>query len=62
MALMRRDGSFEAVAARPEGFDRPWTRRRQAEPSAIAPNRTSPIATTLPRDATPPQPDSDAEE
>jgi len=62
MALTQRDGSFEAVAARPEGFDRPWTRRRQVERNVTATNPTSPIAPTLPRDATPPQPDSDAEE
>jgi hypothetical protein len=49
------------VAARPEGFERPWTRRRQTERTATATN-AMPIAPTLPRDATPPQPDSDAEE
>jgi competence protein ComEC len=67
MALTRRDGSFESVSARPEGFDRPWTRRRQADRNqadrnVTAPNAPPPVAPVLPRDATPPQPDGDAEQ
>jgi len=50
MALTYRNGTFEAVSARPEGFDRPWTRRREV------------ARKVTPRDATPPQPDTNAEE
>src|SRR5215472_910339 len=62
MALTYRNGHFEAASARPEGFDRPWTRRRQASRTTAPPSSAvSGIPTTL-RDATPPQPDMDAEE
>jgi competence protein ComEC len=72
MALTRRGGNFEAISARPEGFDRPWTRRRQADRNqadrnqsdrnVTAPNAIVPAAMAVPRDATPPQPDGDAEQ
>jgi competence protein ComEC len=43
VALFRRDGNFEVVAARPDGLDRPWARRygpgemRPARGSAVRP-------------------------
>jgi len=61
MALTYRNGHFEAVSARPEGLDRPWTRRREARNTA-PPSVTAPSVPTTSRDATPPQPDIDAEE
>ena len=62
MALTHRNGSFEAVSARPEGLDRPWARRREVARSATAPGAATPLAPAAPRDATPLQPDIDAEE
>jgi len=60
MALTYRNGHFEAASARPEGLDRPWTRRREparnTTPSVAASN-----APPGSRDAPPPQPDIDAE-
>jgi competence protein ComEC len=62
-ALTWRDGRFETDLARPEGIDRPWTRhrepgRRTAQGAALA-SRVP--AATPSRDATPLQPDIDAE-
>jgi competence protein ComEC len=60
MALTYRNGHFEAAAARPEGLDRPWARRREATRNAaqsVAASGVPPVS----RDATPPQPDVDAE-
>jgi competence protein ComEC len=61
MALTYRNGRFEATSARPEGFDRPWARRREVARNT-APNVAAPPALPVLRDATPPQPDIDAEE
>jgi hypothetical protein len=61
MALTYRTGQFETASARPEGIDRPWTRRRESARTAApgaAPSAILPAA----RDATPPQPDIDAEQ
>jgi competence protein ComEC len=61
MALTYRNGNFEAASARPEGLDRPWARRRDA-----ARNTAQSVAASgvlpAPRDATPSQPDIDAEQ
>jgi competence protein ComEC len=61
MALTYRNGRFEAMSARPEGIDRPWTRRRE-----VARNTAHSVAATgvppVSHDATPPQPDIDAEQ
>ena len=62
MALTYRAGHFEAASARPEGFDRPWTRRREIVRNVTTPRATAANAPTALRDATPPQPDIDAEE
>jgi competence protein ComEC len=62
MALTFRNGYFEAVSARPEGFERPWTRRREVARNAAPPSVTAPGAPPTSRDATPPQPDMDAEQ
>jgi competence protein ComEC len=65
MALTWRNGRFEMAAARPEGIERPWTRRREAAAGGNgaqgvgapgAPASRVPAA----RDATPLQPDVDA--
>lgn len=62
MALTYRNGHFEAVSARPEGLDRPWTRRREVARNTALPSvAASSGIPTAPRDATPPQPDIDAE-
>jgi competence protein ComEC len=67
LALTWREGRFETEAARPEGIERPWTRRRgagadtgAAQGAAVsgAPTGRTPAAH---RDATPLQPDADAE-
>jgi competence protein ComEC len=61
MALTYRNGQFDTAAARPEGIDRPWARRREAGHNAApraAPSAIPPAA----HDATPPQPDIDAEQ
>jgi competence protein ComEC len=65
LALTWQGGRFETAAARPDGIERPWTRRREAAGGnagqgavAVAPaSRTPPH-----RDATPPNPDADAEQ
>jgi len=61
MALTYRNGRFEAMSARPEGINRPWTRRRE-----VARNTAHSVAATgvppVSHDATPPQPDIDAEQ
>jgi len=62
MALTYRNGHFEAVSARPEGFERPWTRRREAARNTAPPSVVTAGAPTTSRDATPLQPDMDAEE
>jgi competence protein ComEC len=62
MALTYRNGHFEAQSARPAGLDRPWTRRRKVARYTGPPPAV--VASGLPsvsRDATPPQPDIDAE-
>ncbi len=56
LALTWRGGRFEMVAARPDGIERPWTRRRDAAGGVTAP-RTPPVR----REALPLQPDADAE-
>jgi competence protein ComEC len=62
MALTYRNKRFETASARPEGLDRPWTRHREparsTAPTAVAPSGTPPAS----RDATPQQPDVDAEQ
>jgi competence protein ComEC len=60
MALTYRNGNFEAASARPEGFERPWTRRREITRNATPPSVAASGAS--PRDAAPPQPDIDAQE
>jgi len=63
MAFTYRNGHFEAVSARPEGLDRPWTRRREvARNTTLPPRAAASSVSTPPRDATPPQPDVDAEQ
>jgi len=57
MALTHRNGTFETASARPEGFERPWTRRREVARKAMPPS-----AATAPPDTTPPQSDMDAEQ
>jgi competence protein ComEC len=57
VALYRRDGNFEVMAARPDTLDRPWARRYTAQEARPAPSSTRPPEL----DATPP-PDTDAEE
>jgi competence protein ComEC len=67
VALTWRNGRFETAAARPEGIERPWTRRREAGAGGNAGQSTAvsgaPTGRALPahRDATPLQPDADAE-
>jgi competence protein ComEC len=66
LALTWRNGRFETAAARPEGIERPWTRRREAGAGGSAGQGAAPGVSTgraLPahRDATPLQPDADAE-
>ena len=61
MALTYRGGKFEMVAARPDGLDRPWARRREDTRNATPPRVTASGAPIGTRDATPSQPDSDAE-
>ena len=61
VALIHRDGVFEAIAARPEGFDRPWARARESNPVAASGSPT-PNVPTVTRDATPPQSDIDADQ
>ena len=56
-ALNYGGGSFERTAARPEGQDRPWARSRSAPPRT-----RTPAPQQDRRDATPPGPDTDAEE
>jgi competence protein ComEC len=61
MALTYRNGRFDTASARPEGINRPWTRRREAASNAaqsVAPSEVPPSS----RDTTPPQPDIDAEQ
>jgi hypothetical protein len=58
MALTYRNGRFEAMSARPEGIDRPWTRRREVARNMAQSAGAPPVS----RDATPPQPDIDAEQ
>jgi competence protein ComEC len=66
MALTHRNGNFEAVAARPEGLDRPWARHREAARNAMGGTAATDAAASgappASRDATPPQPDADTEE
>jgi hypothetical protein len=61
MAFTYRNGQFETASARPEGIDRPWTRRREAGRNAAQSVAASAIPPAS-RDATPPQPDIDAEQ
>jgi competence protein ComEC len=59
MALIYRNGQFETTSARPEGINRPWTRRRDVTRNAaqsVAPSAILPAS----RDAT--TPDIDAEQ
>jgi competence protein ComEC len=53
-ALTWHGGSFDITAARPTAFDRPWARRPET-PARLATNAQS-------LDATPPAPDTDAEQ
>jgi competence protein ComEC len=62
IALTYRNGHFEAQSARPEGLDRPWTRRREVARNAAPSGTTASGVPTGSRDATPPQPDIDAEQ
>ena len=61
MALTYRHGQFEMASARPEGIDRPWTRRREAGRNAAQSVAASGVPPAS-RDATPPQPEIDAEQ
>ena len=61
MALTYRNGQFEMASARPEGIDRPWTRRREAGRNAAQSVAASGVPPAS-RDATPPQPEIDAEQ
>jgi competence protein ComEC len=61
MALTYRNGQFEKTSARPEGLDRPWTRRREPTRNTVQGVGLS-GAPPAPHDATPPQPDIDAEQ
>jgi competence protein ComEC len=65
MALTYRNGRLETMAARREGIDRPWTRHREAgrngAPGISAFGPPAPRVPAVPRDATPLQPDIDAE-
>jgi competence protein ComEC len=61
MALTYRNGQFETASARPEGINRPWTRRREAGRNAAQSVAASAIPPAS-RDATPPQPEIDAEQ
>jgi competence protein ComEC len=67
MALTWRNGRFEIAASRPEGVDRPWTRRREDAADRNAAQDAAPSATPTSRmpaarrDATPLQPDADME-
>jgi competence protein ComEC len=67
-ALTWRSGRFEIEAARPEGIERPWTRRREdaavgngAQGAATSGTPASRAPAAVHRDATPLQPDVDAE-
>jgi hypothetical protein len=60
MALTYRNGRFDTASARPEGINRPWTRRREAARIATPSVAASGVPPAF-RDATPPQPDIDAE-
>jgi competence protein ComEC len=62
MALTYRNGHFEAASARPEGLDRPWTRRRGVARNTAPPSVAASGVPPVPGDATPTQPDIDAEE
>jgi competence protein ComEC len=61
MALTYRNGHFEVVSARAQGLDRPWTRRRETARDT-AHSVAAPGVQPVSRDATPPQPDIDAEQ
>jgi hypothetical protein len=61
IALTWRDGRFEIAAARPDGIERPWTRHRETGHNAMTQGVTASTARAAPRDATPLQPDIDAE-
>jgi competence protein ComEC len=67
MALTRRNGRFEIAAARPDGVERPWTRRpddaagRHASQGAAASAALASRVQAARRDATPLRPDADAE-
>jgi competence protein ComEC len=61
MALTYRNGQFETASARPEGIDRPWTRRREAGRNAAQSVAASGVPPAS-RDATPQQPEIDAEQ
>jgi competence protein ComEC len=62
MALTYRNGHFEAVSSRPEGLDRPWTRRREVARNTATPSVGASAAPPTSRDATPLQPDMETEE
>jgi competence protein ComEC len=61
MALTYRNGQFETASARPQGIDRPWTRRREAARNA-AQNVAASSGAPPSHDVTQPQPDIDAEQ
>jgi competence protein ComEC len=64
-SLTHRNGRFEAVSARPD-VDRPWARRREVARNAATPGATAAgtavSGAPASGDATPPQPDIDAEQ
>jgi competence protein ComEC len=60
LALTRRNGQFEMTAARPDGIERPWTRRRETN-HGHAPESGKP-APPVSGNAPPLQPDADAEQ
>jgi competence protein ComEC len=63
VALTWRNGQFETASARPDGIDRPWTRHREPGRRMAAQGATpaSRALATPSRNATPSQPDIDAE-
>ena len=61
VALTYRNGQFETASTRPQGIDRPWTRRREVVRNA-AQNVTASSGAPASHDVTQPQPDIDAEQ
>jgi len=62
MAFTYRNGQFEVTSARPEGLDRPWTRRREVARNTGQSVVAAPGLLPVSRDAMPQQPEIDAEQ